>query len=214
MEKSNPAKESLGNFLRNLWDLMILNGLWLLCCLPIVTVGPATCALYSVTLKLARGEATHPSTDFLRGIRSNFKAGLLMWLLAVVLLIVSCGDLYFAQLVSGAVQIVYLVIGIVMALICLTVFTYGFALQAMFENPLKTQLANAFKMAFVAPGKTVALWLIWMMPILAFLVLPPIAVRMLGFLYVILGASGPAYCASRILRNLFDRVNGSPLIRE
>lgn len=214
MENSNPMKESLGNFLRNLWDLMILNGLWMLCCLPIVTIGPATCALYSVTLKLARGEPTHAATDYLSGIRINFKSGFLMGLLAAALLIVSCGDLYFAQQVSGALQTLYLVIGIVMALMCLTVFAYGFALQAMFENPLKIQLSNAFKMAFVAPGKTISLWLIWLMPILALLVLPPIAVRMLGFLYVILGASGPAYCASRILRNLFDRVNGSPVIRE
>ena len=92
--------------------------------------------------------------------------------------------------------------------------SYVFALQAMFENPLKVQLQNVFKLAFVAPGKTITMWLIWMSPILALVVLPPVAVGMLGFLYIIVGASCPAYLCSRILRNIFDLVNGRPVIPE
>ena len=39
-----------------------------------------------------------------------------------------------------------------------------------------------------------------------FLLLPPIALKMIGFMYVILGVSGPVYACSHILRDLFDRV--------
>ena len=214
MEKSNPLKESLGNFLRNLWDLMILNWLWLLCCLPVLTIGPATCAMLAVTLKLARGEATHAAKDFFCSFRDNFKPALLLGLLATAMLVVACGDIYFALQQTNIFRSMYLVIGILVAAVFLTVFSYVFALQAIFENPLKVQLQNAFKLAFVAPGKTITMWLIWMSPILALVVLPPVAVGMLGFLYIIVGASCPAYLCSRILRNIFDLVNGSPVIPE
>ena len=37
-------------------DMVILSILWIVCCIPIFTIGPATAALYHVTLKLARKE--------------------------------------------------------------------------------------------------------------------------------------------------------------
>jgi len=214
MEKTNPLLESLGTFLRNLWDLMILNWLWLLCCLPVVTIGPATCALLSVTLKLAREEPVHAAQDFFHSFRTNFKPALLLGLLTAAMLIVACGDLYFALQQSGFFRSLYLVVGILVASVFLTVFTYAFALQAMFENPVKVQLQNAFKLAFVAPGKTIAMWLIWLFPLLVLFGLPPAVVRPLGFLYIIVGCSGPAYVNSRILRSVFDRVNVGPLTPE
>lgn len=214
MEKTNPLKESLSNFLRDLWDLLILNWLWFLCSLPVLTIGPATCALLAVTLKLARGEPVYAAKDFFRGFRDNFKSGLAMGLLSLALLVVAGGDLFFALQQEGFFRSLYLVVGILVAAVFLTVFSYGFALQAMFETPLKIQLLNAFKLAFVAPGKAIALWLIWLSPALMLVVLPPIALKMLGFLYIMVGFSAPAYAASRILRNLFDKINGSPVIPE
>ena len=34
-------------------DLVTLNILWLLCCIPIITIGASTSALYQVTLQIA-----------------------------------------------------------------------------------------------------------------------------------------------------------------
>lgn len=213
MKQSNTLKESLGSFLHNLWDLMILNWLWLLCCLPLITVGPASCALYYVTLKLVRGEAVYPVKDFFRTFRENLKPGLLLGLLAAALLAVAAGDAFFALQQTGMLQTVYLVIAVMVGALFLTLTCFTFPLQAMFENPLKTQLKNAFLLAFTAPGKTLLLWVIALIPVAAALLLPPVALQMLGFLYVILGASGPVFLSSRILRDLFDRVNGAPVIQ-
>lgn len=213
MKQSNTLKESLGSFLHNLWDLMILNWLWLLCSLPLITVGPASCALYYVTLKLVRGEAVYPVKDFFRTFRENLKPGLLLGLLAAALLAVAAGDAFFALQQTGMLQTVYLVIAVMVGALFLTLTCFTFPLQAMFENPLKTQLKNAFLLAFTAPGKTLLLWVIALIPVSAALLLPPVALQMLGFLYVILGASGPVFLSSRILRDLFDRVNGAPVIQ-
>ena len=43
-------------FIGKLGDLVLLNLLWLVCCIPVFTAGAATTAVYYVTLKLVRDE--------------------------------------------------------------------------------------------------------------------------------------------------------------
>ena len=214
MERNNKLKDSLLGFFHDLFDLIVINWLWLLCCLPIITIGPATCAMYRVTLRLARGEPVSPVKEFLAALKGNFKAGLVLGLICGLVLAAAAGDAWFATLNEGWVQTLYLVIAIIIGVVGMILVTYTFALQAMFDSPVKIQLLNAFKLAAVAPGKTIQIWLILLIPVIAALVLPPVALQMLGFLYLVTGISGPAYGASRILRNIFDRVNGAPVVAE
>lgn len=211
MEQQNKLKDSLLRFFHDLFDLMVVNCLWLLCCLPVVTVGPATCGLYTVTLKLAREEPVNPVKDFFRGIKENGKPGFLLGMAAILLLAAVAGDVWLALQLSGWLRDLYLVVAVMVAVVFLILIGYTFALQAMFDAPLKQQILNAFKLAVIAPGKTMLLWLILLIPVIAALVLPPLAVRMLGFLYLVAGISGPVYGASHILHGIFERVNGSSL---
>lgn len=43
-------------FIGKLGDLVLLNLLWLICCIPVFTAGAATTAVYYVTLKLVRDD--------------------------------------------------------------------------------------------------------------------------------------------------------------
>ena len=165
MEKTHPLKEFLGTSLRHLWDLMVLNWMWFLCSLPIITIGPATCAMYACTLKLSKDYSVNPARDFLAAFRSNFRPALVIGLLAGVIAVMAAGDIWFALQQTGSLQTLYLVIGILLATVFLTIASYAFALQSLFENPVKVQLTNAFKLAFVAPGKTVSLWMITILPV-------------------------------------------------
>ena len=56
------ADSPLMRFLSRVADIMLLNALWLLCCVPIVTAGAATTAMYHVTLKLAAGADLRANT--------------------------------------------------------------------------------------------------------------------------------------------------------
>ena len=208
MEQQNKLKESTIRFFHDLFDLMVVNWLWILCCIPVVTIGPATCGLYAVTLKLARQEPVNPLRDFFAGFKSNFKSGLLLELCAAVLLIAAAGDIWLMLRLSGWMQGVYVAVAVMVSAIFLTVLGYAFPLPAMFENPLKMHLANAFKLAVAFPVQSVAIWLILLLPVIAALTLAPVVLQTIGFLYLVMGFSGPAYGVSRILRNVFDRVNG------
>lgn len=214
MDRNEKLKDSLIKFLSDLFDLMVLNWFWMLCCIPVITIGPATCAVYRVTLRLVRGEPVSTAKEFFRGLRENFKAGLLLGLLSMALLIVAAGDVWFALQQTGNLRSVYLVIAVIIAVIWLIIVGYAFALQALFEAPLKTQILNAFKLVLVAPGKAVAIWAQLLLPVVLAAILPLEALKTVGFLYIAIGFSGPLYLASRIQRNIFDKVNGSPVIPE
>lgn len=51
-------------FIGKLGDLILLNILWIVCSIPVFTIGASTTAVYYVTLKLARDEGIPPSVPF------------------------------------------------------------------------------------------------------------------------------------------------------
>ena len=66
---NSPLWRFMDKALRLIW----LNLLWFLCCLPVVTIGAATTALYSVTLKYARDEEGYLTRSFFQAFRQNFR---------------------------------------------------------------------------------------------------------------------------------------------
>ena len=68
-------------FIGKLCDVMILNVLWVLCSIPVVTMGASTTAVYYVTLKLVRDEDGYTFRSYFRSFKENFKQATAIWLL-------------------------------------------------------------------------------------------------------------------------------------
>ena len=148
-------KASFGRFMYGMSDLMILNLLTLFCCLPILTIGPVLCALYTVTLKLARNEASDIFRDFFSAFKTNFKNGFILGLIAFFVAVVIFADGVYAFSIEGAAKIFFCIITGIMAAIWLTYVCYVFALQARYENSVLGHIKNAYKLAFISPVQTV-----------------------------------------------------------
>ena len=65
-------------FLDIVFDLLVINFLWLICSLPIVTIGPATTAAFYVTGKIIRDESAHLFRDFFKSFKNNFFQSLIV----------------------------------------------------------------------------------------------------------------------------------------
>ena len=59
-------------FLSKMADLLILNLLALICCIPIITIGASMTAMSYVTLKMVRDEECYIAKDFFKSFRQNF----------------------------------------------------------------------------------------------------------------------------------------------
>ena len=69
-------------------DLLILSVFWVVCSLPLVTIGPATTALYHTVVHCIRGDERNSWALFFRTFKSNFKVGALTSLVVVPLIAV------------------------------------------------------------------------------------------------------------------------------
>ncbi|MBQ9165674.1 MAG: DUF624 domain-containing protein [Oscillospiraceae bacterium] len=205
MERRDIQSTPLARFLRCLCDLMVVNWLWIICSLPIITIGPATCALFTVTLKLAKDEPLRLLKTFFEAFRENFKQGLVLGLIAVGLFIVGVTDFLFALEQVGLFRNLFLVVAAIVICLLLIFISYAFALQARFENNLKGHIKNAFLLAVCSPGWTVLMGAVYVLPIAGILFWPELFVQVLGFVYIMMAVSGPAFLGSFILKHIFAR---------
>ncbi len=74
-------------------EIILLNMAFLLCCLPVVTIGPALASLYYATMKSIRRERGYPVREFFSSVRRTLKKGILLTLLAAAWL----GCLFFGR---------------------------------------------------------------------------------------------------------------------
>ena len=207
--RSGKLLSSLGSFLRILCDLMILNLLWLVCSLPVVTVGPASSALCRASLKLARGEQFSTLETWFTAFRRDFLQALVLGLIGVVGLVIAGVDFWFAVAQTGTLRTVYLVVAVIVSALVLSYWSWVFALHASYENTLGATIKNALSLAFVEPVKTVLIWIGFAVPVVCFLFLPEEAVIYLGWAYILFAVSAPAYFAARSQIKVFDRFDES-----
>lgn len=135
-------------FLNKMTDLIVLNLLFLVCCVPVVTIGPALTALYAVSLRSVRyGDGYVVSTfwkSFKQNFRQSFVAGILMLFAAVLLF----ADVWFwSNMDLGILAKGMLVVSISIAFLVLIVFLWLFPVLAKIENGLWANLKNAAAMA-------------------------------------------------------------------
>lgn len=138
-------------FIGKLGDLIILNILWIICSIPVFTIGASTTAVYYVTLKLARDEDDSTIKSFFRAFKSNFKQATVIWLILLAAGMVLGFDFWFfvtGQMpISGVLKTVLTAGAGGLLLIYMFILTYVFPLQSRFYNPVKRTLFNAFFMS-------------------------------------------------------------------
>ena len=197
MNPKNKLASTLGAFLRGLFDLMILNILWLICSLPIITVGPASSALSRVAINLVRDESPSVLKEFFSSFRRDFGKAVVLGLIGLLGLAIAVSDFLFAVSLQGAMKIVFLVVAVVVSSIVASYFAYVFSLHAFYVNSLSGHIKNALALASSVPLETIQIWICFAVPVVVFFLLPTVAVAYLGSLYILFGVSAPAYFAAK-----------------
>lgn len=135
------------SFMSRVADLVILNLLWLLFCIPVFTIGASTAAMYRVTLNMVRGEGGGVVRSFWASFKLNFKQGVLLFLILLIptLLVTYELWLYLSGVVAQSIWM-----GVVFcfpALLVSLIGAYIYPLLAQFDNSIKNMLKNACLLA-------------------------------------------------------------------
>ena len=193
-------------FMGRVADLMILNILCIICCIPVITIGPAITAMFYVTLKMVRNEESYVIRGFFHSFKQNFRQGVIIHLILLVVGAILLFDLYFTRQMAGENRL-YMVLGYVFMVaiaLYLMIFTYIYPMLAKFYNSVKNTFRNALLVSIRHLPYTILMLVITAVPVLLMFFVPQTAAYVLLF-YILLGFSTIAYINSRFFVKIFDR---------
>jgi len=173
-------------------NLIILSWLWLLCCIPIFTIGAASTALYDITRRLLDGTERKVVSDYFASFRSNFKQSTLLWLivfLVCAILAYSLGFYIFLNDDSTTGKLIILITVVIVACFLCWIHVV-FAYLARFEDSIKTAARNSFLMCILNPFSV--LWIIAQAAAVVYLIS---IIPFITYLPTILSLVPGCYCA-------------------
>ncbi len=197
-------------FIGKLVDVFVLHLVWIICCIPIVTIGASTTALYYALMKDIKDEEAHYLKAFFRSFKQNLKQGIFIGIAYFVIGLILGFALYFYYQYSmhpdalalgvslpAGVYKTALVLTIIFLILYLNIGIYIFPLLARFDNTTRNLVRNALLMSIRHLG-----WTILMILIFA-------AVYFVTFWFnfiplLLLGYGLVAYLDSYILNHIFE----------
>ncbi|MBR4289823.1 MAG: YesL family protein [Oscillospiraceae bacterium] len=127
-----------------LTNLVMLNILWLICCIPVVTAGAATSALYYTIFQYHTKQDDAVLQPFFRGFRTNFQQSTVLHLpLLAVVILLTFDIVYLASRGQGTAILFLLIVAIFLVL---GMMVHLFPLIARFDMDFKALLSTAFSL--------------------------------------------------------------------
>ena len=151
-------------FLTVMSDIIIVNLLFMVCSIPLFTIGASLTGLYRVTLKMMQGREGSVTRTFFEGFKNNFKQATIIWL------ILACfgGFLYVdyraMALLGDNLIIIFRYGWFIVLLLYGFLLMYVFPLLATFENTIKNTIKNTFLMSISSLPYTLIILVIWTTP--------------------------------------------------
>lgn len=183
-------------FMNRIADLFILNILWIFCSLPIVTIGAATTALYSINLKILNKEEESLIKTFFKAFKENFKINNNM-------------AIHIDNIYSLRIQLNFLAkMWLITVILCITIyiffFTYFFISNSIYISNTNKNKIFYIKYCFVIALKN--------LPYSLLITIFGASVAFATFYYpiiflfmVLLGISLHSYMVSRIFLIVFNK---------
>lgn len=201
MGKFFDSEGSVMSFLSRIADLVWLNILMIICCIPIITAGASITAMYTITIKMVMGEEGYITKGFFKAFKENFKQATILWLIVLVLTVLFYGDYRIITYSGLTFPKIMLILLFAVFLIGYSTYLYLFPMLARYENTTKNVIKNAFLLSMSNFPKTVLIILIQCIPLVALYLSQ--AVIPLIFL---LGGSLVAYISSMLFVTIFKKI--------
>ena len=179
-------------------DCLCLSLLWIISCIPIITIGAATTALYYTIKKVVRYGITGILREFWYSFRLNFKQATVIWLMLVLiygLLTMSCYGAYVLFLAKYIPKAMLFFLLLLLSAVTMWAI-YLFPCLARFNNSTKQILKNCAWFAILNLHWTVLLLAIFVLTVVGSLLIP------MGFLLL---PAGGMLISSYILELVFRK---------
>ena len=137
----SPFFKFINKILYSVW----LNILWVICCIPIITIGPATTALFYCCQKIVNDEEGYITKSFFHSFKTNLKQGITIGVIMTLLGLAIGFDGYRLYHLHNTSYIwtIFLAILIVAAIAYFLIASWIFPLLAHYENTVLNMFKNS-----------------------------------------------------------------------
>ena len=187
--------------LSRITDLILLNFLFLLTCLPLFTIGASIAALYDVCFRLMQEEYGGITKSYFRAFRENFRQATLLWLLLVFIV---CPALFYFYVLFSLDSLLryFAVLFILLALLSAMTAGFLFPWISQFENTTAQALKNALLLSLSHLPRALPILAINLMPVIVLLLNADLFIR-ISFLWVAFYSAAAAYMNTGLLWHVF-----------
>mgnify|MGYP004462527697 FL=1 len=189
-------------FVNRIADMIVLNVIFLVSCVPVFTIGPALTALYYVAINTWGREDGYIFKMYVKSFKENFKQSTVMWLILLVIGVILSVDVWYWvsqwKLTGTGIYKPLTVISVVMLMVYLMIFTFVWPLLAKFSNSNSGTIKNALAMVLTHVPETILIWAIF--ALVAFVVYMVSFARIAVFF---IGVSLVAYLQALVFRHIF-----------
>ncbi len=181
-------------------QLVLINLLTILCCLPVITIGAALTSMHDVLQMIVRKEDGYITRRYFSSFRKNMKQATLLWVPFLFIFSGCVADVIIIFSAPGLIPNYIMIPAGVAGLFALFVFQWVFPLQARFEGNFGVVMKMSFLLAVARFPRTILMVLVC--------VLPVFAVRSLLTLPFVLlfGISVPAFIGAKIYHPVFRQL--------
>ena len=190
------------SFMGKLGDVVVLNLAWLLCCVPVATIGASTTALFYVARKICLDEDYRVWHDFFHSFRANWKQATGLWLMLLAGLAVAASNLWIGLHTDSGLGNLCRGVGIVLLLVWLMAEGFAFPLLARFELSFRHLAEDALLLGLAHFPRTVGVIGLNLLPAVLWYVLPSPLLCVL-FVWLPVGFALAALWVEKLLEPVF-----------
>ncbi|MCH4209419.1 YesL family protein [Bifidobacterium sp.] len=191
------------DFMSRIGDLAMLNVAWAVCCLPFVTIGASTGAMYEVIRSLHEGDDAHVLRQFFRAFKRRFGTSLALTLIMLAVVALAAFDLWYTTKLMPGADMASLSWGVIVTLSLMLSAGAGFIFPVMSRSKLTiwAQIRQSFAVALHHPFTAVSILALDILPF-AIATFAPGGLPFVVFFWGLLFTAASAYLViGMMLRN-------------
>ncbi|OZG66700.1 transferase [Bifidobacterium hapali] len=162
-QQDNP----FNTFMSRVGDLAMINIAWAVCCLPVVTIGASTAAMFEVVRCLHEDNDAHVLKRFISALTRRFAASFALELIAAVFLALGTFDLWYLTKLSPDTTFASLAYGVIIAIALIVAIGAGFVFPVTSRSKLSVgaQIMQSFRIAIAHPVVALAVFALNALPV-------------------------------------------------
>ncbi len=187
-------------FFSKLADLVILNFLTMIFCIPIFTIGPALTAAHYAALKLHRGES-YVFRNYWKSFKENFKQSIAIGFIFAIFLVIAGSGLLIMYGSTGTFNAIVQGVILMSLIFAIIVLLWVYPVQSRFVNTVGATIRNAFILGFKHIFRSLYMIMLYLLPV----VLTLVSFRLFSIV-ILFGMSVPIYLSALTYNKIFEKL--------